>query len=149
MMGWFTRLFGSTATGQSPGERRQQGASPQPQAKTCPMPFHLLQHIFVLASGDAGELSGAVLVGILEEFTEHTFDEIMKQARQDLISKSPYAAEIVQTQQMPDRAFHAMEVIAPALITKFRKGEIQLFIQAFEDPLSGQSAAILLFYKEA
>jgi len=112
------------------------------------MPFHLLQRVFIFASGDAGELGGAVL-GVLQDAAENTFEEIMKQAKGiDMIAKSAEPAEIMQTQQIPERALHAMEVLEPALITKYRKGEVRLCVRPFEDPTSGQDFAIFLFYNK-
>lgn len=133
-------------------------ASQEPQAKSswqpidpdlsCHMPLHLLRHVFTFASGDPRELS-AIAFGVLQDAAAAPADEIMKQARMDMISKSPEPAEILQTQQIPERALRAMEVIAPALIAKFRKGDARLCVRPFEDPPSGQTAVIFLIYDES
>jgi hypothetical protein len=112
---------------------------------SCHMPFHLLQRIFIFASGDAAELSGAV-AGVLQDAAENTHDDIMKQAKIDLISKSGEPTEILQTQKVPESALRAMAVLAPTLIAKYRDGEVRLCIRPFEDPPSGQNVAIFLLY---
>src|SRR5262249_34418304 len=104
------------------------GSSPQTQAKsnwkpTVPgiswqMPFHLLQRVFVFASGDARELGGPALVAVLQDAAESSFEDIMKQAKIDMISESTEPTDIFRTGQLSDRALHAMEIIEPALITK-------------------------------
>jgi hypothetical protein len=76
-----------------------------------------LQRVFVFASGDASQLSAQVLAGYLQDAAENTLEEIIKQAGgTDLISNSTVEAELNQTGKIPESAFQAMGVLAPALI---------------------------------
>jgi hypothetical protein len=107
-----------------------------------------LLHVFVFASGDVKELGGAVLVGVLQDAAESTFEDIRKQARIDMISKSTEPTAIFRTGQLSERALDAIEVIAPALIATHRRGGGWLCVRPFEDPHSGQDFAIFLFYNK-
>jgi hypothetical protein len=138
----------ATADGSSPETQAKSDWTPTVPGISCQMPFHLLQRVFVFASGDARELGGPALVAVLQDAAERSFEDIMKQAKIDMISKSTEPTDIFRTGQLSDRALHAMEVIEPALVTKHRKGEVRLCVRPFEDPTSGQDFAIFLFYNK-
>jgi hypothetical protein len=170
-MGALDWIFGSNKT-QSPREAQSAPPTPttlpHPQAETdtksvdqelarlyalrdprnsCHKPLHLLQRVVVFLSGDAGNLSYFV-AAVLQEFAESPHEAILKQARMDMISQSTVGAEIRQTGKVPDSALKVISFLDPTLIAKHMHGEVDICVTPVDDPVSGQSAAIFLFYNK-
>src|ERR1700738_3445504 len=146
-MGIFGQLFGSKKMepARQPQSAPPPPTPPQPQVESdlrheldalyarrdprfsCRRPLHLLQRVFIFASGEAHNLS-FLAAALLLEAADSTLDEIVTQVGQDWISisNSTVCAECRQTRKVPDSALQAISVVAPKLIAKFRFGQVDL-----------------------
>jgi hypothetical protein len=114
---------------------------------SCDQPFHLLQHVFVFASGDPRELNNLAVAS--QAATGETLEEINKQVGGiHFIANAAQATEMIRTGK-PDRmAIRAMFHLVPTLSDEITNGTVQWFLRTGPDS-SGQDIAIFFLYEKA
>ncbi len=111
------------------------------------MPLSDLMNIFVFTDGDGNTiLDSAAGTAIFEATIGESLDKLPNPVKFDVISRSQIPILISQTGQFPKTGLSQIENVNAVVGENIRSGAYRSFIRVFEDPKTGECAALVIVY---